>query len=77
MGRARPSPTKTRPPRVTRVTRLRPSSMSLEAFGTSVVGGVVVKIKKTASAPNITEQNIKEDRAVKRSKEAILKNSKH
>jgi hypothetical protein len=43
--------------------------MSLEAFGTSVVGGVVVKIKKTASAPNITEQNIKEDRAVKRSKE--------
>jgi hypothetical protein len=51
--------------------------MSLEAFGTFVVGGVVVKIKKTASAPNITEQNIKEDRAVKRSKEAILKNSKH
>jgi hypothetical protein len=40
MGRARPSPTKPRPPRAT---RSRPSRMTLEGFGTYVGGGVVVK----------------------------------
>jgi len=43
MGRARPSPTKPRPPRATRATRSRPSRMTLEDFGTSVGGGMVVK----------------------------------
>ena len=42
MGRARPSPTKPRPPRATRSI---PSRMTLEGFGTYVGGGVVVKIR--------------------------------